>query len=88
MPGVGGRPKGSKNANRRALASRLAERFPEWDPVVQMAEVANDESLPLDTRFMACKEVAGYLTPKLKAVEHYGSMMFTVELSGDAKDLV
>lgn len=51
---------------------RLEERFPEWHPVIQMAEIANDESLTLMERFNAAKEVAPYVTHKLKTIEHTG----------------
>jgi hypothetical protein len=35
-----------------------------------MAEMANDETLSTQDRFQAAKEVAKYVTPQLKAIEH------------------
>ena len=54
--------------------ARLDARFPGWHPVVQMAEIANDETLPIQERFQAAKEVAKYVTPQLKAIEHSGAI--------------
>ena len=75
-----GRPAGSENANRRALRARIHDLWPEWDPVVQMAESAielKELAKQDDTRLMdsvnAADKVAAYLTPKLKAVEVTGA---------------
>jgi hypothetical protein len=67
------RPTGASNKNKQALIRMLQERYPGWHPVMQMADVANDEGADLQTRFNAAKEVAQYVTPKLKATEHRGS---------------
>ena len=64
-----GRPTGSQNKPRRALIALLEEQFPGYSPVVEMARIANDQNNDLPTRFAAHKEVAQYITPKLKAVE-------------------
>ena len=39
-----------------------------------MAVIANDAELDLPLRFAAHKEVAQYVSPKLKAVEHSGEV--------------
>ena len=64
-----GRPAGAPNKPKRALYALLAERFPGWHPVVQMAEMANDPDLMHEQRFNAAKEVAKYIVPQLKAVD-------------------
>jgi hypothetical protein len=61
---------GSPNKLKQSLLARLDARFPGWHPVVQMAEMANDETLSTQDRFQAAKEVAKYVTPQLKAIEH------------------
>jgi hypothetical protein len=66
------RPAGSPNKLKQTLLARLDARFPGWHPVVQMAEMANDETLAIELRFGAAKEVAKYVTPQLKAVEVAG----------------
>ena len=47
----------------------LEDKYPGWHPVIQMADVANDKNEDNQTRFNAAKEVAQYVTPKLKAME-------------------
>ena len=63
---------GSPNKLKQSLLARLDAKFPGWHPVVQMAEIANDEAQPIEIRFGAAKEVAKYVTPQLKAVELTG----------------
>jgi hypothetical protein len=69
---TGGRTKGSLNAPKAALFAMMAERWPDYHPVIAMAEIANDPAVELDTRFAAHKEVAQYVEPKRKAVEVTG----------------
>ena len=51
---------------------KLAERYPGWDPVEAMAAIALDEQNDVMIRLAAMKEVAQYVHPKRKAVEHTG----------------
>lgn len=60
---------GSPNKLKQSLLARLDAKFPDWHPVVQMAEIANDETLSVQDRFNAAKEVAKYVTPQLKAID-------------------
>lgn len=69
---TGGRTKGSLNAPKAALFAMMAKRWPDYHPVMAMAEIANDPAVELDTRFAAHKEVAQYVEPKRKAVEVTG----------------
>ena len=63
------RPAGLPNKNKQALIALLEAKYPGYHPVVEMAGIANDMDNDLSTRFQAHKEVAQYVTPKLKAVE-------------------
>ncbi len=63
---------GSPNKLKATLLARLDAKFPGWHPVVQMAEIANDDTQTIELRFNAAKEVAKYVTPQLKAVEVTG----------------
>lgn len=65
---------GSPNKNKQALIALLQAKYPDYHPVVEMAAIANDDNNDLQTRFNAHKEVAQYVTPKLKAVEHTGDI--------------
>ena len=42
----------------------VREYFGDWNPVLAMCAIANDETRPIELRFQACKEVAKYLEPK------------------------
>lgn len=73
-PGPGrprGRPKGSPNKKLSdSLIERINLRFPGFDPILSMIEDALDESNTPDLRFRAKAEVASYMYPKKKAIEH------------------
>jgi hypothetical protein len=70
---TGGRKAGVPNKDKRGLIARLAAKFPEYDPVIHLAEIANDPEADLQMRFNASKEVAKYRHPQRKAVEHTGN---------------
>lgn len=64
---TGGRQKGTPNRERRELLELLQEKYPGYDPVIAMAEIAHtteNETL----RFQAHREVAKYTRPRLKTV--------------------
>ena len=65
---------GIPNKNKQALIALLEVKYPGYNPVVSMAEIANDMDNDLPTRFNAHKEVAQYIVPKLKALEITGDM--------------
>ena len=65
-----GRRKGSRNKRSQELSELLEARFPGYDPVTAMAAMANDASLDEPLRLAANKEVAKYVRPQLKAIEH------------------
>jgi len=60
---------GAKNKRSLELMDLLEINFPKWNPILQMASIANDRSQSMELRFAACKEVAQYIAPKKKAVE-------------------
>ena len=78
-----GRPTGTESANRREMRALIRKKFPEYQPVVRMAEHAHKldelaEKHPEDheARLAAVSvhdKVANYLTPKLKAIEVTGA---------------
>lgn len=47
----------------------IQTRFPEYNPIIEMAAIANDPEVPLEMRFAAHKEIAQYVEPKRKAIE-------------------
>lgn len=65
-----GRKPGSPNARSAIEAIRaVADKHPDWHPLIMMADVANDIKLPIETRLDACKSAARWMIPPPKPVE-------------------
>mgnify|MGYP003133417632 FL=1 len=82
---TGGRQKGTPNINKKELVDLLNEHYPGYNPVVQMAGIAQDETVEMVHRVQCAKEIAGYIFPKLKSIESNisGNMrLVAVELTG------
>ena len=47
---TGGRQVGTPNRNRTALRERLAFNYPDYDPLIALAEIALDQSNDLSVR--------------------------------------
>jgi len=67
-----GRKKGSLNKPKKGLLDMIQEIYPGYHPLLAMAAVANDISADDVMRFNANKEVAQYVTPKMKSIEVKG----------------
>lgn len=86
-----GRPKGARNAVNREmeelLKARMAELgYEDYDPVVCMAEIAQDTSNSIELRFKAHAEVAQYVRAKKRFEEPAASEQKVEEkLSPEAK---
>ena len=63
------RTAGALNKNKQALLLLLQQKYPDYHPVLAMADIANDMENGVEMRAQMHKEVAQYVTPKLKAVE-------------------
>lgn len=70
MPG--GRPKGSPNKRTQEIAERLSEL--KCDPIEAMVKIAMDVANDVKLRAEMYKELAQYLYPKRKAIEHSGEI--------------
>jgi hypothetical protein len=66
---TGGRQPGSLNMERRSLIERINEKYPDYDPVFALIEIARDKKLAVNIRLQANKEVAKYVHPQLKTIE-------------------
>ena len=77
---TGGKVKGSVHKPRRELYDEMKEKYPEYNPVIAMATIANDKKVDDSLRFQAHKEVAKYLYPQLAATQ--------VNLNTDDKEFV
>ncbi len=64
----GGRAKGTPNKATADIAEKLAKLG--CDPLLGMARIAMDKKNPLDIRGRMFSELAQYVAPKRRAVEH------------------
>jgi hypothetical protein len=67
-----GRRAGIPNKRTQAVADLLAEM--ECDPIAGMAQIALDANNPIELRAMMYAELAQYVAPKRRAVEHSGDV--------------
>jgi hypothetical protein len=63
-----GRPKGSLNKRSLEIIQEVAERYPDWSPLMHLATVANDEAMAPEVRLDAAKAAAPYVHAKIKPV--------------------
>lgn len=68
----GGRQKGTPNIRTLEIAERLSALG--CDPIEGMARIAQDENNPPDLRGRMYAELAQYIAPKRKSIEHSGSL--------------
>ena len=66
---TGGRKKGTPNKDKQVLRDKLKESFPDYDPILAMAEMAQDTSLEASIRVTCHKSVAEYTYPKMRPVD-------------------
>lgn len=62
-----GRPKGRMNNRTEKLLDRFADKYPDWCPLEQMIQIANEEQTPVDLKVQCCSKVAAYLYSKPKS---------------------
>lgn len=65
---TGGRQKGSHNKDKQELIDMIQEKFPNYHPLLALAELAQDKDKTI--RLNASKEVCKYIVPQLKSVDH------------------
>jgi hypothetical protein len=78
-PKYGGRKAGTPNKPKPTLLAMLAERFPDFHPVVAMGEMYHDAATPLEFKVRLLSEIAAYTVPKLKPVEAVEARRLTDE---------
>ena len=70
LPKTGGWKKGTPNRRTQDVIDRLAKL--KCDAIEGMAKIALDKDAPLKIRAQMFKELAQYVAPKKKAIEHSG----------------
>jgi len=73
---------------RTALRERLASNYPDYDPLIALAEIALDQSSDLSVRIDCHKTIAAYVHPKMRTSAPVEEMdpnivMNIVNLRGD-----
>jgi len=87
-----GRPKGSGKVQKMGLSDLIQKAMLEtygmenYDPVVELARIANDSTNPVDLRATCHDKVAKYVRPVLKAVEVSGTVDVDHTTRFDATD--
>lgn len=66
---TGGREKGTPNRDTKEIAELLKEKYPDYHPIIALAEIANNKKNDLSLRLQANKEVAKYICPQLKSID-------------------
>lgn len=66
---TGGRIKGTPNKKTVVLEELIQNKFPDFNPILSMVELAESELTPVDLQFQCLKEVSQYLFPKRKSIE-------------------
>ncbi len=85
-PANSGRKKGAVGKLSLQVLSRLEELG--FDPIMQMVEIANDKGAPLELRGKMAAELAQYVWPKRKAIEHSGPGGAPIEMNVSARELL
>lgn len=67
---LGGRKKGTPNKESKVLIDRIKEKYPDYCPIEAMCIIAQDPINEVNIRLTANKEVAQYIYPKLKSIDH------------------
>ena len=76
---TGGRVAGTPNRRTVEVMDRLEALG--CDPIEGMARIAMDMTTPVEVRARMFAELAGYVAPKRKAIEHTGSSGIQIVLS-------
>jgi len=85
-PGESGNPKGPGKGYKKAKTIMIEQRLKDLgcDPLEVLATICNDKNEDTSLRLHAAKELANYIYPKRKAVEHSTengeSLSFTVNM--------
>ena len=67
---TGGRTKGTPNRAKQALRECLSSLYLDYDPILAMVEMANDDSLEPSMRLDCHKTIANYIHPKMRTIEY------------------
>ena len=75
------RPKGTPNKDKKQLLRALQKIHPDYSPLDELLKLAFNEESTISEKISCHKEIAQYVFPKLKAVEHTGEQDLTLNIT-------
>lgn len=66
---TGGREVGTPNKGKQSLMELIESKYPNYNPVMALCDIANDSEVDIKLRIYCNKEVARYTHAPLKATE-------------------
>lgn len=79
-----GRPKGAHNKDKQELIDMINVKYPDYHPLLALADIANDSDNDKNLQFQASKEICKYIVPQLKSIDHsfVDKLNITVRVNG------
>jgi hypothetical protein len=68
-PKYGGRKAGTPNKPKPTLLAMLAQRYPDFHPILAMLEMYHDPKTPVEVKARLLNDIAAYTLPRLKPIE-------------------
>lgn len=81
---TGGRIKGTANKDKQDLIDMIQAEYPDYHPLLALAEIANDPKSDTSLKLQASKEICKYIVPQLKSIDHsfVDKLNITVRVNG------
>jgi hypothetical protein len=67
-PRYGGRTAGTSNKPKPTLLEMLAQRYPNFHPILAMLEMYHDPETPVELRARLLNDIASYTVPRIKPI--------------------
>jgi hypothetical protein len=68
-PKYGGRKAATSNKPKPTLLAMLAQRYPDFHPILAMLELYHDAQTPIELRARLLNDIASYTVPRIKPIE-------------------
>jgi hypothetical protein len=78
-PRYGGRTAGTPNKPKLTLLEMLAQRYPNFHPILAMLEMYHDPETPVELRARLLNDIASYTVPRIKPIEFTEARRLTDE---------
>lgn len=66
---TGGRKAGTPNRKTNDVIELINNKYPNFNPILSLIEISQDQNIDLNIRTSCLKEIASYMFPKRKAIE-------------------